>query len=244
MPNILKYGSSFSKAVKSLCDIIYKQPLLSTIVFLCLGSFFAFSKLASEILEGEGRAIDTKILLLTRDANDHSNPLGPHWVEEIMRDITSMGGIAMLTFVTLASALYLFLINKKGLMIYLLATVSTGAVFSNLLKIGFDRPRPDLVPHEVVTYTASFPSGHSLISAVVYLTLGSLLAEIQPRIQLKIYILSLAVFITLLVGISRIYLGVHWPSDVLAGWLGGAAWAFMFWIIAHYTKKKFLNGNP
>ncbi|MBP7722881.1 MAG: phosphatase PAP2 family protein [Alphaproteobacteria bacterium] len=237
MFDISKYRSYFPKTIKSFRNFVYKQPLLSAIIFLCLGSFFAFSKLASEILEGEGRVIDTKILLLMRDANDHNNPLGPHWVEEIMRDITSMGGITMLTFITLASALYLFLINKKGLMVYLLATVSTGVVFINLLKIGFDRPRPDLIPHDVVTYTASFPSGHSLISAVVYLTLGSLLAEIQPRVQLKIYIISLAAFITLLVGISRIYLGVHWPSDVLAGWFGGAAWACMFWIIAHYTRK-------
>jgi undecaprenyl-diphosphatase len=122
-------------------------------------------------------------------------------------------------------------------MLYLIAAVGIGTIFSNLLKYGFGRPRPDLFPHGSITDTASFPSGHSLVAAIVYLTIGVLLAESQTRYRLKIYILSLAILIILLVGISRVYLQVHWPSDVLAGWLGGTAWALMFWIIAHYMRK-------
>ena len=233
-------GQDLLRKIKLLRSAVYKQPLLFTVILLCAGSFLAFSKLASEVLEGEGRAIDKQIMLLMRDPNDSTNPLGPGWFEETMRDITGLGGIAILTFITLASALYLFLINKKGLALYLLAAVGTGAMFSSLLKAGFDRPRPDLVPHDTIVYTASFPSGHSLIAAIVYLTLAALLAESQPRYRLKLYILSLAVVITLLIGISRVYLGVHWPSDVVAGWLGGSAWAFMFWIIAHYARRSHL----
>ena len=237
MPATKSYSQNLFRKMKLLQSAVYKQPLLFTVIFLCAGSFLAFSKLASEVLEGEGRIIDTQIMLLMREPNDSTNPLGPGWFEEMMRDISGLGGVAILTFITLASALYLFLINKKGLALYLLAAVGTGAVFSSLLKAGFDRPRPDLVPHGSIVYTASFPSGHSLIAAIVYLTLAALLAESQPRYRLKIYFLSLAIVMTLLIGISRVYLGVHWPSDVVAGWLGGSAWAFMFWIIAHYARR-------
>jgi len=237
MPVTKSYSQNLFRKMKLLQSTVYKQPLLFTVIFLCAGSFLAFSKLASEVLEGEGRAIDTQIMLLMREPNDSTNPLGPGWFEEMMRDISGLGGVAILTFITLASALYLFLINKKGLALYLLAAVGTGAVFSSLLKAGFDRPRPDLVPHGSIVYTASFPSGHSLIAAIVYLTLAALLAESQPRHRFKIYFLSLAIVMTLLIGISRVYLGVHWPSDAVAGWLGGSAWAFMFWIIAHYARR-------
>ena len=241
MPATKSYNKNLFRKMKLLQSAVYKQPLLFTVISLCAGSFLAFSKLASEVLEGEGRAIDTQIMLLLRDPNDSTNPLGPGWFEEMMRDISGLGGVAILTFVTLASALYLFLINKKGLALYLLAAVGTGTVFSSLLKAGFDRPRPDLVPHGSIVYTASFPSGHSLIAAIVYLTLAALLAESQPRYRFKIYFLSLAIVMTLLIGISRVYLGVHWPSDVVAGWFGGSAWAFMFWIISHYTRKLHLQ---
>ncbi len=242
MPATKNYRQNLFRKIKLLQSAVYKQPLLFTVIFLCAVTFLAFSKLASEVLEGEGRSIDTQIMLLLREPNDSTNPLGPKWFEEMMRDISGLGSVAILTFITLASALYLSLINKKGLALYLLAAVGTGAMFSSLLKAGFDRPRPDLVPHGTTVYSASFPSGHSLIAAIVYLTLAALLAESQPRYRLKIYFLSLAIVMTLLIGISRVYLGVHWPSDVVAGWLGGSAWAFMFWIIAHYARKLHLQG--
>lgn len=213
---------------------ISEKPLLSVAILACLGGFFVFGKLVSEVLEGESHSIDTYILLLMRDPRDRDNPWGPLWLHEMMRDFTGLGGVGVLAFITLATVLYLIMIRRYKPAFYSLCAICTGTMFSNLLKIGFDRPRPDLVPHDSIVYTASLPSGHSLISAVVYLTLGALLAEIQPHWRLKIYIMSLAVLITLVVGVSRVYLGVHWPSDVLAGWLAGASWALMFWLIIHY----------
>jgi undecaprenyl-diphosphatase len=105
------------------------------------------------------------------------------------------------------------------------------------LKRGFARPRPALVPHGVLVHTASFPSGHAMLSAVVYLTLGAVLARVQPQRRLKAYVLTVAVVLTMLVGLSRIYLGVHWPTDVLAGWVAGAAWALMVWCVAVWLQR-------
>jgi undecaprenyl-diphosphatase len=116
----------------------------------------------------------------------------------------------------------------------MLAAVASGTILTNILKAGFDRPRPDLVAHETFTYTASFPSGHSMMSAVVYLTIGTLLAQNEKSRKMKIFIMSVAVIMTMLVGISRVYLGAHWASDVLAGWLAGGAWALMFWLAENY----------
>lgn len=239
MTGNLKSGGKLFGAVGGIWDRVRRNPIPAAAFFLSACGFLAFGELAGEVLEGENHSIDTSILFMMRSPGDLDDPLGPPWVEEMMRDITALGGVAVLTFVTLASAVYLYLIRRKDLMLYLLAAAGTGTLFSNLLKAGFGRPRPDVVPHEIVVYTASFPSGHSLVAAVIYLTLGVLLAEAQTRYRLKAYILSVAIMLTLLVGISRIYLGVHWPSDVLAGWLAGSSWAFMLWIAAHYYMRRY-----
>ncbi len=222
---------------------IRRNPLPALAFLAAAAAFLAFTELADDVLEGENHQIDTTILLMMRGA-DLADPIGPPWAEEMMRDITALGGVAVLTLVTIFSAIYLFLKKRKDLVLYLAAAAITGTVLSNLLKAGFSRPRPDIVPHEIVVYTASFPSGHSLVAAVIYLTLGVILAEAQARYRIKIYILTVAVVVTLLVGISRIYLGVHWPSDVLAGWLAGTAWAFMLWIAAHYYMNKNKGRDP
>ena len=96
----------------------------------------------------------------------------------------------------------------------------------------FDRTRPDVVPHLVEVSSASFPSGHSMLSMTTYLTLGALLAEVQTERRFRIYVLAWAVALALLVGWSRVFLGVHWPTDVLAGWTAGAAWALLCWAVA------------
>ena len=238
-----KSGTKLYGAVLGIWGRIRRNPLPALALFVSAAAFLAFAELASDVIEGENHQIDTTILLMMRGA-DLADPLGPPWAEEMMRDITALGGVAVLTLVTIFSAIYLLLRKRKDLVLYLAAAAITGTVLSNLLKAGFSRPRPDIVPHEIVVYTASFPSGHSLVAAVIYLTLGVILAEAQTRYRLKIYILSVAIVLALLVGVSRIYLGVHWPSDVLAGWLAGSAWAFMFWIVAHYYMNKYNGQGP
>jgi undecaprenyl-diphosphatase len=111
-------------------------------------------------------------------------------------------------------------------------------LLSTLLKDVFDRPRPSVVPHLSYVATSSFPSGHSLMAAVVYLTLGSLLARLVQSARLKLYFLSVAVVLACLVGMSRVYLGVHYPTDVLAGWAAGLAWAVLCWLLARYLQQR------
>nr|WP_211112433.1 phosphatase PAP2 family protein [Azospirillum sp. SYSU D00513] len=198
----------------------------------------AFVALAGEVLEGETQALDRLLLLALRDAADPSNPLGPSWVEEMARDITALGSMTVLILITLAAVGFLLLMEKRSAPLFLLASVGGGILLSTLLKLGIDRARPDLVPHGQVVYTASFPSGHSMLSAVVYLTLGALLARFVPRRRLKAYVLVIAILLTLMVGMSRVYLGVHWPTDVLAGWTAGAAWALLCWVAAAWLQSR------
>lgn len=213
---------------------------LGTILALLLvaAAAWIFLEVADEVLEGETREFDESVLLAFRTTADTSDPVGASWVEELARDLTGLGGIVVLTFLTLAAAGFLLLQRKRHLAAYLLVAVATGVAGSLLLKSGFARPRPDLVAHGSAVYPSSFPSGHSMMSAIVYLTLGVLLATALEKRVTQAYVLALAVLVTVAVGISRVYLGVHWPTDVLAGWAAGCGWAFLCWAIADVLRDR------
>jgi undecaprenyl-diphosphatase len=211
-------------------------PLLSLgVLSLCAWGFVG---LAGEVLEGDTAGFDRALLLALRNPADLSDPIGPTWFEEVARDITGLGGHAVLTIVTLSVLAYLMMVRKRGAGLLVVAAVGGGMLLSTLLKIGFERPRPDLVPHGTAIYTASFPSGHAMLSAVTYLTLGALLARVHPDRRVKAFFIALAVTLTVLIGASRLYLGVHWPSDVLAGWCGGAGWASLCWFVALQLQRR------
>lgn len=199
------------------------QPL--AILAFVAACAWAFIELADEMLEGGTHAIDSFLLLALRSASDPADPIGPGWVEVMARDFTAMGGHGVLTLMSAAAIVYLLLSQRRHAALAVLVAVAGGALLTVALKLGFDRPRPDLVPHAVAVHDPSFPSGHSMMAAVTYLTLGALLARTEAALRLKLFWLGLALVLVLLVGASRVYLGVHWPSDVLAGWVVGAAWA-------------------
>ena len=215
-----------------------REVALLAVLALASGALWGFAELADEVLEGETHAFDETILLALRSPTDRSDPLGPRWLEETMRDVTALGGIGVLAFITLAVAGFLALQRKTHAALFVVLAVGGGQLLSTLLKVGFDRPRPDLVPHGAMVSTASFPSGHSMMAAITYLTLGALLARVQPRRRLKLYLLGLAMLLTVAVGVSRVYLGVHWPTDVLAGWALGAAWALLCWAAALWLQRR------
>jgi len=225
-------------ALLRLFDWLGKYQLTTLIlVGLLAAGLWAFAELADEMLEGETHALDRAILLSMRKATDPSDPLGPPWFEEAMRDITAFGSIAWLSFVTLATLGYLALRQRTRELCFVATAMAGGWILSTTLKWIFSRPRPELVPHGARVYSASFPSGHSLMAAVTYLTLAALLARVQAERRLKAYLLLLGIVLTLLTGISRVYLGVHWPTDVLAGWVIGASWAILCWLVARWLER-------
>lgn len=207
-------------------------------LLLAAGGALLFIAIADEVREGDTATIDERLLLMLRSPTDSNDPLGPVWVEEFARDVTGLGGLGILTFITLASAGFLVLQRRTHLALYVLAAVATGALLSTALKLGFDRPRPDLVAHGQAVFTSSFPSGHAMSSAVVYLTLGTLLANGQSSFAMRCYLIGVAVFLAVIIGVSRVYLGVHWPTDVLAGWSAGAAWALLCWALAERLRRR------
>jgi undecaprenyl-diphosphatase len=198
----------------------------------------AFGKLGMEVLEGDTSAFDRAILLALRDPLDPARLIGPAWLQGVASDVTSLGGPAVLTFITLAIGGYLLVIRRWGTAALVGLSVASGSLLSAGLKLAFDRPRPDLVPHAVAVASASFPSGHVMLSAVTYLTVGALLMRAQGRVGAKVYVFAVAVLLTVAIGISRVYLGVHWPTDVLAGWCVGAAWALLCWLVATSLQRR------
>ena len=138
---------------------------------------WGFVALADEVSERETKSVDEKILLALRNPHDRKDPIGPRWVEEMGRDFTALGGMTVLTLLTLTVIGYLLLEHKNHMALFLAITVGGGILLGSLLKFTFSRPRPELVPHGSYVYTSSFPSGHSMMSAITYLTLAAVLAR-------------------------------------------------------------------
>jgi len=225
--------------LKSWLDLA-RREIVAVAAFLGIAlALLAFIAITDEVMEGEGevRWFDDGLLLALR-TQDLSDPIGPRWFEETVAEITALGGFGVLALVTLLVAGFLAMQRKwSDVALVFVATIG-GTAISEGLKIGFSRPRPDLVAHVVEVTSMSFPSGHAMLSAVTYLTLGALLARSQDRARDRGYILGAAILVTLLIGVSRVYLGVHWPTDVLAGWCLGAAWALLCWTVATLIMRR------
>ncbi|MCK5360979.1 MAG: phosphatase PAP2 family protein [Gammaproteobacteria bacterium] len=207
------------------------------IIFISLG-LFGFMKLTEEVIEGETSGFDQRVLLWFRNPDDLSEPIGPAWLEVVVRDITAMGGLLILGLLTIAACGYLWLTQRHKLALFVAIAIPTGSLLNAVLKDFFSRPRPDIVPHASAAAFSSFPSGHAMMSAAVFLTLGALLSLSTENKRIKIYILSWSVFLTIMVGISRIYLGVHWPTDIIAGWIAGATWAMVSLLLGHWLMRS------
>ena len=174
---------------------------------------------------------EEQVLMFFRHSSDLANPLGPTVIVEAIRDLTSLGGTLVTTLLTVFVVVFLYLYQKPRYATFLALAVLLGTAYVFLIKLGFDRPRPDIVPHFMRSLSPSFPSGHSAMSAIVYLMVAAVLARAFPSKPLKIFVFLSAILITIGVGISRIYLGVHWPTDVLAGWIIGATWVLTCWMV-------------
>lgn len=215
-----------------------REPVLIVMLLVTSGSVWAFCEMADEVMEGSSHEIDQRIVVSLRNPEDYSDPIGPKWFEEFMRDMTALGGVGMVTLVSVTALSFLWILGNRAQAILLVIAILGAMILSFSMKALFDRPRPDLVPHESYVYTHSFPSGHSMQAAAVYLTLGVVLAQLIAVRSLKIFLIVLALAVTVVVGVSRVYLGVHWPTDVLAGWTAGAAWACGCWLVAQSLRLR------
>lgn len=155
---------------------------------------------------------------------------GPSWLPKVAADVTALGGGVVLTIVVVMTA---GLLAVQRLWLSAAATIAasvSGGMVVALVKTEVARPRPDIVDHLVQVSNMSFPSGHSANSAIVYLTLAGLASQVTVSNAARRYILVMAIFMVGAIGCSRVYLGVHWPSDVLAGWSFGTLWALGWWL--------------
>lgn len=232
MRDVIRLLKSFFTSARRL-----EFETLALLVVVTVGTW-GFVQIADEVGDGSTRAVDEMLLRSMRSRGDLADPVGPQWFEEMARDFTALGGAPVLILIALATAIYLLLSGKSHAALLVVVAAGGGQLLSSLFKMGFDRPRPDLVPHGMHVYSASFPSGHAMVSAVTYLTLGALLARLHRPRALKAFFLGVAIVLTVVVGISRVYLGVHWPTDVAAGWAAGSVWASACWLVALFFQRR------
>jgi undecaprenyl-diphosphatase len=190
-----------------------------------------FIKLASGVMEGDTQAIDVRILRSLRDAADPSRPIGPAWMESVLLDITALGSPVVLGLIVLIISGYLLLEARFLTAVIVLVSSITSEVADEGLKLLFERPRPSVVPHLRSVVTASFPSGHAMESAIIYLMLGALLMRVVEGRITRIYCMATAIALTFIVGVSRLFLGVHYPSNVVGGWMLGLLWAALTFLV-------------
>lgn len=171
-------------------------------------------------------AIDRSGLMWFRTGPDFAAS-GPGYVTEAIRDTTALGGVFLSTLATMAAVVALLFLKLRREAVLFAATVILGWMLNNSMKAMIGRERPSLVPHLTDASGLSFPSGHSFASAMIYIGMALAFASMSRRHSVRYTLIGVAVVISALIAWSRVLLGVHYPSDVIAGWLGGAGWAFL-----------------
>lgn len=228
----MRKPSSFSfDNIKSFIQQLKAEEftILLSLLIVLLG-LWGFLELTDEVLEGGTKSYDEWIMSLMQSSESAS-----HRMNEAMRDITALGGTAVLVIILIAVSGFMALQKNYRFALLTLLTSGLGVLLTILLKNLLQRERPDFLPKLVEVSTHSYPSGHTMMSAVVYLTLAAIVAFQQEQKRTKFYSIFMGLLLTFLVGISRIYLGAHYPSDVFAGWAVGLAWAASCWLIVKWA---------
>ena len=203
------------------------------IAALALSLVYVFIRLASEVGEGETSQFDRAVLLAAQSIRaSHA------WAAEVMRDLSGLGSTVALSLITLSTVSYLAMFHKRRTALLLACAVVSGTLLVSLFKVNFGRTRPEAQYAEFVVSGWSFPSGHASMSAVVFLTLGALIAGARTDRAERRFILLLAATMTVLVGVSRVVLGVHYATDVLGGWIFGTSWAITWLLIANWFASR------
>jgi len=227
--------SSFRNLIKEFATKEIKILLVLLTFFL---SLFVFINVGMLVTNGTTKQFDESIIKYFRVEGNNSEPTGPYFLTESMRDITSLGGETIITIITIFVVGFLYFQKRYNTMWLLLVATIGGILISLGLKEFYGRARPDISYRLISVTPLSFPSGHSMMSAIVYLTQAAIIARIQKNKKIRIYILSAALFLVFIIGFSRVYLGVHYPTDVIGGWTVGLAWASFCWLVAWYLQKR------
>ncbi len=222
--------------VRGLRDLSL-SPLPVAMVAILAAATWAFIEIAGEVDEGKVDAFDRALLLWFRNPADLADPVGPRWLEIALADLTTLGGTAVLVTLVSVVAGFMLAAGRPGPALFTVLSIGGGTAFSQWLKLVYDRPRPDLVEHLTAIQTASFPSGHATMATIVYLTLAAMIVRLVDGHALRVYVMAVAALLCLVVGVSRVYLGVHWPTDVMAGWALGAAWASSSWLVVALLRR-------
>jgi undecaprenyl-diphosphatase len=205
--------------------------------FLVALLLFAFLKIGQEVREGEP-SIDERILMAMRDPKNLAVGIGPAGLPGVVRDITALGSPTLGTLFSLALVVWLLLTGRPGAALFVTFAMVGGWLLNDLLKDIFARERPMIAPHLMRPSDPSFPSGHTMMSSILYPTMAELFGRLVRQRRLRFYLMGLAITVALLVGLSRIYLGVHYPSDVVAGLAMGFAWALACGIVARLLQRR------
>lgn len=221
-----------------------QEAIVLFTAFVIVLAVYGFIALAGEIHEGEMHQFDEWLLRLVRRTDNPALLIGPRWVAEAVTDFTALGGTAVLTTVVVCAIGYLALLRRYSAAAFVVVAATGGGLLSVALKHVFARTRPDVVPHLVTVEGLSFPSGHSMAAAVIYLTLGALMARFAARRRIRAYVIAISLGLTGLIGITRVCLGVHYPTDVLAGWAAGLGWALLCWLVARYLQYRGAVESP
>ncbi|MEO6153209.1 MAG: phosphatase PAP2 family protein [Croceibacterium sp.] len=195
-------------------------------LFVAALCWLGFAAFVWTVANGHAEAIDRLGLLFWRSPPD-LRPAGPAWLLEGVRDVTALGGVVLRNLFAAAAVAALLFLRLRREALLLAATVASGWIVDFAIKAGVGRDRPTIVPHLTEAGGSSFPSGHSFNSAVVYIAIALAFATLSPRRSVRYTVIAAALVISALVAWTRVWLGVHFPTDVAAGWLGGAGWAFL-----------------
>jgi len=214
------------------------QRHAGAVALVAVAGVFLFGALAWAALSGASTTFDEVVLRMLRDPSSVGRLRGPALLAEAARDVTALGSHAVVMLVVVGVVGFLFLANRPVLALWMLAAGSGGMVLNQVLKAIFARPRPQLVPWLVQVESPSFPSGHALLSSAFYLTIALVIHEVTPQRRLRVFAGACAATLIALIGASRVVLGVHYPTDVLAGWVAGALWALVCAAVARALVRR------
>lgn len=213
-------------------------------LFVVTVLLFGFVELADEVGEGAIAFEEQLMLALRGGETERVTPATLDWFDVMWINITALGSFYVVALIIAIVLGYLIMLKEWRTALVVIVAIAGAGLGAVLLKDVFARPRPDVVTHLVEVSSQSFPSGHSMVAAVTYPTLGALLTRLVKHMRLKVYLLAVAMFLTVLIGLSRVFLGVHYPTDVLAGWMLGLGWGILCWLVLRSLQRRHVVEPP